>query len=68
MKKSRLLLTAIPLMVFVSSMPSRGGEDRSPRLLTKETFMEMETVRSPVISPDGKQIIFTRGWINQLED
>ena len=68
MKKSRLLLTAIPLMVFVSSMPSRGGEDRSPRLLTKETFMEMETVRSPVISPDGKQIIFTRGWIDQLED
>ena len=30
-----------------------------PRLLDKETFMEMESVGSPQISPDGKTIIFT---------
>lgn len=38
------------------------------KLLTKETFMEMEYVRSPSISPDGKLILFTRGWVNKMED
>jgi len=40
----------------------------SAALLTKETYMEMETVGGPAISPDGKQIIFSRGWIDKKAD
>ncbi len=43
-----------------------GGE--KIRLLTEETFMEMETVRNPTISPDGKLILFSRGWVDKMED
>jgi len=39
-----------------------------PRLLDKDTFMDMESVGSPQISPDGKQIIFTRTWVDKLKD
>ena len=40
----------------------------APRLLDLDTFMDMETVGSPAISPDGKQILFTRGWVDKMSD
>jgi dipeptidyl aminopeptidase/acylaminoacyl peptidase len=38
------------------------------KLLETETYFEMESVGSPQISPDGKSIIFTRGWIDKIND
>ncbi len=38
------------------------------RLLDKETFMDMESVGSPAIAPDGTQIIFTRSWVDKVKD
>jgi dipeptidyl aminopeptidase/acylaminoacyl peptidase len=38
------------------------------KLLTDETFMEMESVRSPMISPDGQHILFSRGWVDKMQD
>jgi dipeptidyl aminopeptidase/acylaminoacyl peptidase len=39
-----------------------------PGVLDKDTFMDMETVSSPAISPDGSQIVFSRGWVDKLKD
>src|SRR5512138_1136647 len=36
--------------------------------LSKETFMNMEGVSNPAISPDGRQIVFTRSWIDKVKD
>ncbi|HEU4388790.1 MAG TPA: DPP IV N-terminal domain-containing protein, partial [Blastocatellia bacterium] len=38
------------------------------KLLDKETFMEMESVGGPAISPDGRQIVFTRSWVDKMKD
>lgn len=38
------------------------------RYLDKDTFFEMETVTAPDISPDGGQIVFTRGWTDTMKD
>lgn len=38
------------------------------RYLDKDTFFEMETVTAPDISPDGGQIVFTRGWTDVMKD
>jgi len=38
------------------------------RLLTVETFFDMESVGSPNISPDGKNILFTRTWVDRMND
>ncbi|MBX3280050.1 MAG: S9 family peptidase [Acidobacteria bacterium] len=38
------------------------------KLLDKNTFMDMESVGGPSISPDGKQIVFTRTWVDKVKD
>jgi dipeptidyl aminopeptidase/acylaminoacyl peptidase len=38
------------------------------RHLDKETFFEMESVSNPEIAPDGKQIVFTRTWVDKMKD
>jgi dipeptidyl aminopeptidase/acylaminoacyl peptidase len=38
------------------------------RVLDRDSFMEMEGIASPAISPDAKQIVFAREWIDQVKD
>jgi dipeptidyl aminopeptidase/acylaminoacyl peptidase len=63
MKLRRLLVIAILLSLCAAALAQQ-----KPRLLDKETFMEMESVGNPEISPDGKQIIFTRTWVDKMKD
>ena len=30
--------------------------------------MDMESVSNPAISPDGRQIVFTRSWVDKVKD
>jgi dipeptidyl aminopeptidase/acylaminoacyl peptidase len=61
LKSFWLLMMTIALCVSVSAQ-------QKPRLLDKETFMDMESVGNAEISPDGKQIIFTRTWVDKMKD
>ena len=36
--------------------------------MTTETYLEMETISNPAISPDGKQILFNRGGVDKQRD
>src|SRR5579871_6006749 len=36
--------------------------------LNLDMYWDMETVADPQISPDGKQIVYTRGWIDKIND
>jgi dipeptidyl aminopeptidase/acylaminoacyl peptidase len=40
----------------------------SPKLLDKETFYQMENLSNPDISPDGSQIVFSRGYVDIARD
>ncbi len=65
MRPNRLLAACLlATIAFTSAATAQDG----PKLLSKETFFEMETVRSPAISPDGTQILFTRGWTDKMTD
>jgi dipeptidyl aminopeptidase/acylaminoacyl peptidase len=66
--KKQFLLAACVGLVYCISLGFGWGEDKNYKLLTQETYMEMESVGSPNISPDGKQIIFTRGWVDKMND
>jgi dipeptidyl aminopeptidase/acylaminoacyl peptidase len=33
-----------------------------------DDYLELETVSDPQLSPDGSQIIYTRGWIDKMGD
>lgn len=55
-------------LVFLVGFGLGFSGEKAPKLLTKDTFMQMESVRGADISPDGKHILFSRGWVNQMED
>ena len=43
-------------------------QNNKSRSLELEDFLELESVSSPQISPDGSQIIYGRRWVNKYED
>ena len=61
----RRLVLAIAL-VLPAALPAQ--ERPSDTLFTVDHYLNYETVSDPRISPDGGRIIYTRRWINELED
>ncbi len=68
MKKICAFICVASLLGWAAAAGRLHGADSDYKLLTKETFMEMESVGSPMISPDGHHILFTRGWVDKIED
>jgi dipeptidyl aminopeptidase/acylaminoacyl peptidase len=42
--------------------------DQKTKVLDKETYFQMESITNPSISPDGTQIVFSRGWVDVMKD
>jgi len=57
-------LAAALVALFGVEAPAQSPNDR----LTLENYLEWEDVQSPRLSPDGKQVIYTRRWIDKLND
>ncbi|UCE03505.1 MAG: S9 family peptidase [Candidatus Latescibacterota bacterium] len=65
---SRVLAVAsIAALLIVPSMTARAESDDSSKLRL-DLMLEWESVASPQLSPDGKQIVFTRSWIDKVND
>lgn len=65
-----LFLPAV-LLLFISSSFTKTyaqvygtGEDR----LDLELYWDLQSAGNPQLSPDGSQIVYTRGWIDKLSD
>lgn len=56
--------------VGLMAVPSLASAQERPvdSLLTVEKYLDFEQVADPQISPNGTQIIYTRRWVNKLED
>ncbi len=59
---------AMLLAFLASPAPAPAQDAPKKKFLTKETFMDMESVGSPAISPDGSSILFTRTWVDAMKD
>lgn len=64
----RAILSLVTIIVVVSSSLAVAAAQQKLRVLDKETFLEMESVGNPEISPDGRQIVFTRTWVDKVKD
>ena len=66
------LATACSIVIAGAGAPAltaqRADEKAKSDRLTLDTFLEMETVSDPQLSPDGAQIIYTRGWVDKMND
>ncbi|MEX2271572.1 MAG: S9 family peptidase [Vicinamibacterales bacterium] len=64
-----LVIAALPALMAAqtqtrSTDPMPPASDR----ITLEKYLDLETVSGPQLSPDGKQIIYTRGWTDKIND
>jgi dipeptidyl aminopeptidase/acylaminoacyl peptidase len=62
----RCMLVALALVSLpvVSAAQNTAASDR----LTLDLYWEYETVADPQLSPDGTQIIYTRTWLDKIND
>jgi dipeptidyl aminopeptidase/acylaminoacyl peptidase len=50
------------------ALPGYGAEPASAGRFTVGKYLDLQTASAPQISPDGSQIVYTRGSINKQED
>jgi dipeptidyl aminopeptidase/acylaminoacyl peptidase len=62
-----LVVAALPAALLSQQTPATPMPPASDRI-TLEKYLEFETVTNPQLSPDGTRIIYTRGWIDKLND
>ena len=64
----------LPLLAFGFSLlavpPSLGAQQPqdTPQRLSVDQFLDYETVADPRISPDGRQVVYTRRMVNKVDD
>jgi len=56
------------LLLLGAATVSGAQEKRSDTLLTVDHYLDFEQVGDPQISPDGKQIVYARRYVNKIED
>ena len=62
-RTTQLLL--LPFMLFPAALAAQNEPDGTLKLAT---YLDWETVSNPQISPDGSEIIFTKGWVDKIND
>src|SRR5512139_1811231 len=65
-RKGRFLYLLAVCLILAPAVTA--APQKTPKLLDIDTFMEMESVGEPEISPDGRSIIFTRAWVDKVND
>ncbi len=77
MFRSRLLPRAARLAVLAgaAALPLAAPSAQQPAAATRpanrvqlEQYLDWEDVQNPQLSPDGSQIIFTRRWVDKMND
>ena len=66
MNRSFRVFFYVVAILLVSMSPTGAGE--APEVLTVEDFLDLERVSDPQISPNGTKILYTRSWIDRMED
>ena len=67
LRRTPALLTAC-FALSVSTSPAHAQAKPVDTLLTVDKYLDYEQVAEPRISPDGSQIVYTRRWVNRIED
>lgn len=62
----RLSVLGAMALVAISAIPALAQPSRDR--LTLEQYLDWEDVQSPRLSPDGKQVIYTRRYVDKLND
>ena len=60
----RVHLWAFLVACVPAALLAQAPTDR----LTLDTYFDLETVNGPQFSPDASQVVYTRGWVDKVND
>jgi dipeptidyl aminopeptidase/acylaminoacyl peptidase len=63
-----LLKHPLTFFLIAGTVFAADGDKESIRKLNLGMYLDMVNVSDPEISPDGKQIVFTRRWVDKMND
>ncbi len=66
MPRSVAFVTAVACILAPAT--ARAQETATDTLLSVNHYLDWEQVSDPQLSPDGSQVLYTRTWVNRLED
>src|SRR5690242_6648602 len=55
-------------LLFTAASVSGAQEKHSDTLLTVDHYLDFEQVGDPQVSPDGKEIVYARRYVNKIDD
>src|SRR4029434_6058026 len=61
-------LVSLALLVTPLGAQQTGPAQGQSTKISLEQYFDLEDVQDPQLSPDGKQIIYTRRWVDKLND
>ena len=64
----RFASASLLLVLFVGAAPLSAQNGNGLKTLSLDMYMDWERVSNPQISPDGQHVVYTRGWIDQMND
>jgi dipeptidyl aminopeptidase/acylaminoacyl peptidase len=67
-RNSFLVTTALAAAFAVTVPSSAAAQADGMRTLDLEMYLDLESVSGPQISPDGSQVVYTRGWVDKMND
>ena len=57
---------AIAVVLVTPSFVSAQADET--RTISLEMYLDLESASDPQISPDGSQVVYTRGWVDKMND
>jgi dipeptidyl aminopeptidase/acylaminoacyl peptidase len=64
MRSKLVAFAGLTFLLFPLNGYSRGKSS----VLTLDHYLDLERVSEPELSPDGKQVIYTREWVDRMND
>ncbi|NNK62489.1 MAG: S9 family peptidase [Gemmatimonadetes bacterium] len=61
------LVAATAVLTTLPAAPPAAAQQPT-KTLDLEMYLDVESVSNPRISPDGSQIVYTRGWVDKMND
>jgi dipeptidyl aminopeptidase/acylaminoacyl peptidase len=68
MRRLRIAGVALPLAVATIAAAPTAAQQRPTNRITLEQYLDWEEVQAPSLSPDGSQVLFTRRWVDKMND
>ena len=63
----KAMVPAVALVALFAAAVPESVRAQAPTLAL-ETWLDWERVSDPRISPDGSAVVYTRGWVDKIND